>query len=66
MGYVKRQIYLTKTANLELYKGVDSVMMAGLTDDNKFQDVNIMGTIFHPLFQSNLRMVSASLFIETK
>ena len=66
MGCVKRHIYITKMANRELYKDVDSGIMTGLNCDNKLQDVKITCAIVCPLFQSNLRMVSAGLFIETK
>ena len=61
MGYVKRNININKTENRELDKDVDSGIMSGLTDDDKLQDVKIIGAIVHPLFQSNLRMVSADL-----
>ena len=66
MVYVKRHIDLTKTENNKIDKDVDSGMMSGITDENKFQDVNIMGAIVHPLFQRNLRMVTASLCTETQ
>ena len=36
MDHVKRHTDITKTANLELDKDVDSGMMAGLTDEDKF------------------------------
>ena len=36
MSYVEGHIYITKTANHELDKYVDSGMMAGLNDDDKF------------------------------
>ena len=61
MGYFRRNIDPTKTSNHELDKDVDSRIMSGLTDDDKLQDVKIIGAIVHPLFQSNLRMVSADL-----
>ena len=61
IGYVMRHIDLTKTSNYELDKDVDSGMITGLTDDDKFQDVRIMGDIVYPLFQSNLRMVTEVL-----
>ena len=64
MGYVKRHIDLAKTSNHELEKYVESRMMDGLTDDDKFQDVRIMGAIVHPIFQSKLRMVAAGLCTE--
>ena len=66
MVHIKRHIDLTKMANHELDKYVDSEMMSGLTDDDKLQDVKIMGAIFHPLFQSKLRMVAADLCTETQ
>ena len=66
MGYVKRHIYLTKISNHELDKKIDSVMMAGPTDDNKLKDVMIMGTIVHTLFQSILEMVATGLCTETQ
>ena len=66
MGYFKRHIDLTKTSNHEPDKDVDPRMMAGITDDDKLQDVKIMGAIFHPLFQSKLRMVAADLCTETQ
>ena len=50
VGYVKRNIDITKTENHELDKDVYSGMMAGLTDDNILQDVNIMGAIFNQPF----------------
>ena len=59
MGYVMRHIDLTKMANHELDKDVESGMMAGHTEDDKFQDVKIMGAIVHPLFQSRISMVAA-------
>ena len=66
MVYVQRHIDLTKTANHEFDKYVDSEMMDGLTDDNKFQDVRIKGAIVRPLSQSNHRMVSTGLCTETQ
>ena len=65
MDHVKRHTDITKTANLELDKDVDSGMMSGLTDDDKLQDVIIMGDIFDQLFQSKIRMVDAGLCNET-
>ena len=66
MGYVKRHIDIIKIANRDLDKDFDSGMMDGLTDDNKFQDVNIMGTIVHTVFQSNRRMFAVGLRTETQ
>ena len=51
--------------NHELDKDFDCVIMAGLADDDKLQDVKIMGAIVHPLFQIKLRMVAAGLCTET-
>ena len=64
--YVKIHIDLTKTSNHEFDKYVDSGMMAILTGDDKFQDVNIMGVIVDPLFQSNLMMIAVGLCTENK
>ena len=66
MGYVKRHIDGTKTANHELDKNIDSVMMAGLTDDDKLKDVKTMCDIVHPLFQMKLRLIAAGLCTETQ
>ena len=66
MVYVKRHIDLTKTANHELDKYVDSEMMDGLTDENKLKDVRIMGAIVRPLSQINHRVVSMGLCTETQ
>ena len=46
-------------------KYVDSGIMDELTDDDKLQDVKIMGAIVHPRFQSKIRMVDAGLCNET-
>ena len=66
MGYVKRHVDLTKTENHELDKNVDFGMMSGLTDDDKLQDVIIMGDIFDQLFQSKIRMVAAGICTENQ
>ena len=66
MGYVKRHIDLTKTANHELEKDVEYGIMDGLTDGNKLQDIKIMGAIVHTLFQSNISMVAVGICTETK
>ena len=66
MGYVKRHIDIMKTANHELEKDVDSGMSYGLTDDDKLQDVKIIGAIFHPLFKIKIGVIDAGLCTETQ
>ena len=66
MGYVKRQIDITKTENHEHDKDVDSGMIAVLTYDDKFQYIKIMGPIVHPLFQRKISMVDSCLCTETR
>ena len=61
LGYYQRMNTVCRATSVDLDSKIKSAFMAGLEDVDKLPEMQMMGALLHPLYQSELRMEDAGL-----